>query len=96
LTPRPNSANGRMPPEIEAPIWDLITTVNYLRNKIARSLDQDEIQSKVDDVRVEYLAALTPEQQKHARGLLDIRITAGAFELCGAYIVGATEARRNK
>jgi hypothetical protein len=72
------------------------TTVNYLRSKIAHTLDQDEIQRKVDDARVKYLAALTPEQQKHARGLDNIRITAGAFELCGAHIVGATEARRNK
>jgi hypothetical protein len=84
------------PPEIEAPIWRLITAVNYLRNKIAHTIDQNEIQSKVNDVRAAYVAALTPEQQKHAKDLDDVRTTSGAFELCGAYIVGATEARRNQ
>jgi hypothetical protein len=95
-TPRAKLCERQKPPEIEGPIWKLITAVNYLRNKIAHALDQDEIQSKVDDVRAAYLAALTPEQEKHAKDLDDIRITAGAFELCGAYIVGATDARRNK
>jgi hypothetical protein len=72
----------------------MIARGGYVRNKIAHTLDQDEIKSKVDDVRAACLAALTPEQQKHAKDLDDIRITSGAFELYGAYIVGATEARR--
>jgi len=38
------------------------------------------------------LAALTPTQAKEAEKLDDVRIAASAFELCGAYIVGATVA----
>jgi hypothetical protein len=45
-------------------------------------------------MRAAYLAALTPTQAKAAEKLDDVRIAAAAFELCGAYLVAATEAAR--
>jgi hypothetical protein len=55
------------PPEIDPPIWNVLTVANQLRNKIAHTLDQTEIQAKVDELRAAYLAALTPTQAKAAK-----------------------------
>jgi hypothetical protein len=82
------------PPEVEAAVWTMLTKANQLRNKIAHTLDQPEIQVKMDDLRVAYLAALSDQQRPHLENLDDVRIAAGAFELCGAYLVGASEAVR--
>ncbi len=82
------------PPEIDAPIWKILTVVNQLRNKIAHTLDQAEIKTKIDEVRAAYLAALSDEQRPHSEKLDDAHIVAGAFELCGAYIVAATKTPR--
>jgi hypothetical protein len=73
------------PAEIEPPIWDVLDAANELRNKIAHTLDQAQIQPKMDKLRAAYLAALTPTQAKEAEKLDDVRIAASAFELCGAY-----------
>jgi hypothetical protein len=48
----------------------------------------------LDALRAAYLAALTPTQAEAAKKLDDGRIAAGAMELCGAYLVVATEAAR--
>jgi hypothetical protein len=81
--------NQPKPPEIEQPIWVLLKACNDLRNKIAHTFEETVIQEKVRNVRQCYLEALSPEQRKHAEPLDDVRIMAGAFELCGAYIVVA-------
>lgn len=79
------------PPEIGKLIWDLLKACNGLRNKIAHTFDERIIQTKVSDVRRCYLETLSAEQRKHSEPLDDVRIVAGAFELCGSYIVAATD-----
>jgi hypothetical protein len=69
-----------------------LTKANQLRNKIAHTLNQSEIQVRMDELRAAYLAALSDQQRPHSEKLDDVRIAAGAFELCMAYLVGATEA----
>jgi hypothetical protein len=44
----------------------------------------------VEEVREAYLAALSDQQRPHSEKLDDVRIVAAAFELYGAYLVGAT------
>jgi hypothetical protein len=68
--------------------------VNQLRNKIAHTLDQAKIKLKMDELRAACLAALSPEQRNTAENLDDIKTATGAFELCGAYLVAATETAR--
>lgn len=82
------------PPQIDPPIWKVLTAANQLRNKITHTLDQAEIKTKMDEVRAAYLAALTDQQRPHSEKLDNVRIAAGAFELCGAYLVAATETAR--
>jgi hypothetical protein len=82
------------PQEIDPQIWEVLTKGNRLRNKIAHTLDQAEIKVKMDELRAVYLAALSEEQRRAAEKLDDVRIAATAFELCGAYLVGATDAVR--
>jgi hypothetical protein len=82
------------PPEIDSPIWKVLTAVNQLRNKIAHTLDQGEIKTKMDEVRIAYLAALSDQQRPHSEKLDDVLVAAGAFELCAAYVVAATETAR--
>ena len=105
LTAFGKKANGRFadkaqhcqslkPPEIAAPVWQLLTAVNQLRNKIAHTLDQGEVTTKMDEVRAAYLAALSDKQRPHSEKLDDLHIAAAAFELCGAYLVAATESAR--
>jgi hypothetical protein len=80
--------------EIDPPIWKVLTAVNRLRNKIAHTFDHAEIQAKMDAVRAAYLAALTPTQAKGVEKLDDARIAPNACELCGGYLVVATETVR--
>ncbi len=82
------------PPEIDAPIWKVLAAANQLRNKIAHTLDQAEIKIKMDEVRAAYLAVLSDQQRPQSEKLDDVRIAAAAFELCGAYLVAATETAR--
>ena len=84
------------PPEIDPPIWKVLTAANQLRNKIAHTLDEAEIKTKMDEVRAAYLAALSDQQRPYSEKLDDMRIAAAAFELCAAYLVAATEARAAK
>src|ERR1700730_8998988 len=90
------SCQDLKPPEIEPALWEVLKKANLLRNKIAHTLDHAEIQVKMDGLRAAYLAALSNQQRPHSKNLDDTRIAAGAFELCGAYLVGATEAVREK
>jgi len=82
------------PPEIDPSIWKVLTAVNQLRNKIAHTLDQEEIKTKMGEVRAAYLAALSDQQRPHSEKLDDVRMAAAAFELCGAYLVAAVETVR--
>jgi hypothetical protein len=79
------------PPEVDPPVWKMLSHANQLRNKIAHTLDEAEIKLKMDELRAAYLATLSPEQQKAAENLDDAKIAAGAFELFGAYLVAATK-----
>jgi hypothetical protein len=79
------------PAEIDQPIWTVVTAANKLRNKIAHTLDHTQIQSKMDELRAAYLAALTPTQVKEAKKLDDVRTAHSACALCGAYLVVATD-----
>jgi hypothetical protein len=78
------------PAEVDPPIWKVLAAANTLRNKIVHTIDQAQIQSKMDELRVAYLAALTPTQARGVEKLDDVRIAAAACELCGAFLVVAT------
>jgi hypothetical protein len=80
------------PAEIGPPIWTIVTAANSLRNKIAHTLDQAQIQPQMDQLRAAYLAALTPRQASGVEQLDDVRIASGACELCGNFLVVATDA----
>jgi hypothetical protein len=82
------------PPEVEPSIWDVLKAANKLRNRIAHTLDQGLIQTRMDKLRTAYLAALTPTQAEGVKELDDVHIASGAFELCGAYVVAATDTVR--
>jgi hypothetical protein len=86
---------GLRPPEVEATIWKVVYAANELRNKIAHTFELAKIKAKMDALRAAYLAALTPTQVEAPKELDDGRIAAGAMELCGAYLVVATEAARS-
>ena len=79
---------------MEAAIWDVVYAVNELWNKIAHTFDQAKIKAKIDALRAAYLAALTEKQRKGVEDLDDTRIAPGACELCGAYLVVATDAAK--
>ena len=81
--------------EIDQRIWAVIEAGNKLRNQIAHTYDQTKLAAKMSELRKAYLAAITPEQAKHSEGLDDPRIAAGAFELCGADLVVASESVRD-
>jgi hypothetical protein len=81
-------------PAIDAPIWEVVTAVNKLRNKIAHKLDHVEIQTKMDELRTAYLAALPPTQAKGIQTLDDVKLAASACEHCGAYLAAATDAAK--
>jgi hypothetical protein len=84
------------PAEIDPPIWKVLTAANRLRNKIAHTLDQTQIKSKMDELRTAYLAALTPTQAKGVEKLDDVRIAADACELSGAHLAVATIAAQQR
>jgi hypothetical protein len=71
--------------------WAVLTKANRLRNKIGHTLDQAEIKSAMDELRVAYLAALSDQQKPHAEKLDNNQIAADAFQHCGAFMVAATE-----
>jgi len=76
-------------------IWKVVYAANQLRNKIAHTFDRAKIKAKMDALRTAYLAALTPTQAEAAKKLDDAKIAAGAMQLCGAYLVVATDAVRS-
>jgi hypothetical protein len=80
------------PAEIDPPVWTIVTAANSLRNKVAHTLDQAQIQPQMDQLRAAYLAALTPTQAKEVETLDDVRIASSACEHCGSYLVVATDA----
>jgi hypothetical protein len=82
------------PAEIETAIWTVLTATNRLRNKIAHTLDQLEIQYETSTLRTDFLAALTSEQAEAMKELDNVRIAGEAFQLCGAYLVAAALAVR--
>jgi hypothetical protein len=85
---------AQKPAEIDPPIWKVLGAANILRNKIAHTLDQEQIQPKMDDLRAAYLGALTPTQVKEVEKLEDEQIASGACEICGAYLAAATAAAK--
>ena len=82
------------PPEVEASIWKVVYAANELRNKIAHTFDHAKIKGKMDALRAAYLAALAQTQRRDVEKLDDVRIAAGACELCSAYLAVATEAAK--
>lgn len=80
------------PAEIDLPIWTIVTAANSLRNNIAHTPDEAQIQPQMDQLRAAYLAALTPTQASGVEQLDDVRTASGACELCGSYLVVATDA----
>ncbi len=80
------------PQEIEVPVWKVLYAANELRNKIAHTFDEAKVKQKLDALRAAYIAALnSPAQVAAAKKLTDAQLAAGAMELCGAYLVVATE-----
>jgi hypothetical protein len=84
------------PPEIEEPVWNLLNAGNKLRNAVAHGHEESKIAAMMADLRKAYLAALTPSQAKHAEVLDDTQMVVLAFGHCGAYLVVATEAVKDR
>jgi hypothetical protein len=82
--------------EIEDWVFPLLKKANQLRNKIAHTLDQDQIKSRMDEVRATFLATLKPNDAEAYDKFSDDLIAASAFEQCGAFIVGATEGIKSR
>lgn len=80
------------PEEIEAAMWQVFYKANELRNKIAHTFDEAKVKQKLDALRAAYVASLnTPAQKEAAKKLTDAQLAASAIQLCGAYIVVATD-----
>jgi hypothetical protein len=85
---------GLNPEEIDPQVWNVLQAINGLRNKIAHTLDQAQIQTKMDELRAAYLASLTLKQAEAERQLDDARIAASACEHCVGYFALAIDAAR--
>jgi hypothetical protein len=80
------------PEEVEAATWRVFYAANELRNKIAHTFDEAKVKQKLAALRTAYIAVQnSPAQVEAAKKLTDAQLAAGAMELCGAYLVVATE-----
>jgi hypothetical protein len=65
---------------------------NELRNKIAHTFDEAKIKQKLAALRTAYIAVQNSSALvEAAKSLTDAQLAASAMELCGAYLVVATE-----
>jgi hypothetical protein len=80
------------PEEIEAATWRVFYAANELRNKIAHTYDEAKVKQKLAALRTAYIAVQnSPAQVEAVKKLTDAQLAAGAMQLCGAYLVVATE-----
>jgi hypothetical protein len=71
--------------EIEEWVFPLLKKANELRNKIAHTLDQEQIKVKMDEVRAAFLASLRlPGDVAAYTKFSDDIIAASAFQHCGS------------
>lgn len=83
------------PKEIDGPVWQLLRDCNKLRNQIAHQFDESKAHACIAAVRKSYQAALTPRQAEAVKELNDIQMVSCSFELCAAYVVAATDGRKD-
>lgn len=84
------------PAEVEPVIWDLLDAGNQLRNAVAHGHEESKIAARIAKLREAYLPALTPFQRQYAEGLTETQMIVSAFGLCGAFIVAATDAEKER
>jgi hypothetical protein len=82
------------PPEVEQPIWDLLSKCSYVRNELAHSLDDAEIKRLSENVREAYIALNETEREKQAvRDMTHTQVVMSAVYHCGMFIMLATDAK---
>ncbi|UQR64302.1 hypothetical protein LRP30_02990 [Bradyrhizobium sp. C-145] len=82
------------PPEVDQPIWDLLSKCSYVRNELAHSLNDEEIKRLSEDVREAYIAVNETEREKQAvRDMTHTQVVMGAIYHCGMFIMLATDAK---
>ncbi|MEY9459713.1 hypothetical protein ABH973_000126 [Bradyrhizobium ottawaense] len=82
------------PAEVGQPMWQLLTLCSWVRNELAHSLDDKEIQIRCDAAREAYLALTENELQKQSiRDMNDTQMVTSALYSCGSHIVVATDAK---
>jgi hypothetical protein len=80
------------PPGVGQTIWDLLTLCSYVRNELAHSLDNEELNARMTAVRAAYIAVTDDERQKQSiRDMDDTQMVTSALYHCGSLIVIATE-----
>lgn len=82
------------PPEVDQPMWELLSLCTHVRNELVHNLDTKEIKGKCDKVREAYLAVADNERRKQGiREMDDTQMVTSAIYDCGSLIVVATAAK---
>jgi hypothetical protein len=72
--------------EKDDPLWGVLKSANILRNAIAHTSDVDRIGLRMNDLKVVYLAALTPQQAQDLAEQPDDYVAQSACVLCAGFI----------
>jgi len=67
-------------------MWEMILTINTLRNKIAHKLDGKERRVKMDELRKLYIAEAGSDLRKRAKDAEDNEIAFYACAMCTGFI----------
>ncbi len=82
------------PPEVEPPIWGLLSKCSKVRNELAHSLDNEQIQILSEDVREAYIPFNETEREKQAiRDMTHTQVVMSAIFYCDMFIVLAIDAK---
>ncbi|MEI9924885.1 MAG: hypothetical protein WDN50_16330 [Bradyrhizobium sp.] len=72
--------------EENEPWWDILNSANSLRNTIAHSLDTDQIDRRMAELKEKYLATMTPENAAAIEDQPDEYIAMMACSTCAGFI----------
>jgi hypothetical protein len=82
------------PPEVEQPIWGLLSKCSYVRNELAHSLDNQQIKILSEDVREAYIPFNETEREKQAiREMTHTQVVMSAIFYCDMFIMLAIDAK---
>ena len=89
-------AKGLFLPEIGAQTWAVLKAGNKLRNAIAHGEPEGTIRARMEDLRKEYVADVSPEQREGVEQMNETQLVTSAFTHCGGHLVVATDHLREK